>query len=273
MQYTFNNKNNDLRQCFGCHDSSVWRGELNAWDKDGDSLLQSELKKDQKEVIDELLRCYGALDYLEESRLDGLEHVGLALRRCKTECLGTVLLHATTTISMRIHGLQAMITGRDWKADDAGLFGLVLESIPERHLSILDLYTLIHLFPTTTTSDALDQAWKSRLHNLEALKEDPRALHVLAQNGDISTIRQLLEADADASRLDEDNWMPSDVADRCGQTAAGNLLREHLARNNVDLHNRPSYRVPESIHDIYRDPDIRIKNDSDDLECSHCKNS
>ncbi|KAI8712283.1 B30.2/SPRY domain-containing protein [Fusarium sp. LHS14.1] len=243
--------------------------ELNARDKDGDTPLQSALKKDQKEAIDELLYCFGALDSLEESRLDGLDHVGLAIRRCNTECLRTVLLHATTTTSMRIHGLKAMITSRDWKADDAGLFGLVLGSIPERHLSILDLYTLIHLFPSTTTSDALDQAWASRLQNLEALKEDPQVLHVLAQNGDISTIRQLLEADADASRLDEDNWMPSDVADRCGQTATGDLLREHLARNNVDLPNRPPYRVPESIHDIYRHPDIRIKNDSDDLEYSH----
>ncbi|RSL87189.1 hypothetical protein CEP51_002361 [Fusarium floridanum] len=228
--------------------------ELGTRDKHKDTPLRLALMNDRKEMIDGLLSCDGAVDTYKQADEDGFEHIDVAIRCCNTECLGTVLLHAATTMSMRTYGLQAMvINGRTWEPGDADLFDLVFESIPERHLSILDLDELINLFPKTENSRYLHQAWDSRRDDL---KEDPWALHFLAQVGDTSTLEQLLEAGANVSHLDKDNWMPSDIADRYGHRALGDLLREHLAKGGAEPLEEPSYRVPTTFWDVYHEFDL-----------------
>ncbi|KAM6510252.1 hypothetical protein FALCPG4_017876 [Fusarium falciforme] len=171
-------------------------------------------------------------------------------------------------MSMRIYGLKAMVTDRKWELEDADLFDRVFGSIPDMQLSILDLDVLIRMSPTTSTSEATHQAWISRRDDLGALKEDPWALHCLAQYDGAATLAQLLEAGADTLRLDKDNWIPSDVADSYGQTAVGDLLRKHLAKTDVGRLDRPSYHVPATIRDIYQDPDITIRGARDGLDIS-----
>ncbi|RMJ01462.1 hypothetical protein CDV36_015794, partial [Fusarium kuroshium] len=232
--------------------------ELSAREKGKNTPLWLALRNNQKETIDGLLSCDGAVDTSNQAGRDGFEHIDLAISRCNTECLGTVLLHAATTLPMRIYGLKAMIiNGRTWTPGDADLFDLVFKSIPERHLSILDLDELIHMPPKMRNIGLIHQAWDSRRHNLKALREDPWALHFLAQHGDTSTLAQLLKAGADASRLDQDNWMPSDIADRYRHTAAGDLLRAHLAKGGGEHVNKPSYRVPAILRDVYHEFDLK----------------
>jgi ankyrin len=242
--------------------------ELSAHDKDGDTALQLALKHNWQETLDKLLSCDEVLNGWQESGPDGFQDLDLAIRHCNTECLSTALLHAATNMPMRIYGLKAMVTDRKWEIEDTDLFDRVFESIPDMQLSILDLNILIRMSLTTNTSEAVLQAWISRRDDLEALREDPWALHFLAQHGDTATLAQLLEAGADALRLDKDNWIPSDVADSYGQTEAGDLLREHLAKTDVERLDRPSYPVPATIRDIYQDPDITIRGARDGLDIS-----
>ncbi|KAL2674220.1 hypothetical protein Neosp_012670 [[Neocosmospora] mangrovei] len=238
--------------------------ELSARDEARNTPLRLALTNDRRDMIEGLLSCDGALDTCILIGQDGFEHIDLAVRRCNTDCLGTVLLHATTTMSMRIYGLKAMVARRPWKSDDSELFDLVLKSIPQQHLSILDLDVLVRVFPTSTSSKVLDQIWNSVCRDLEWLREDPWALHFFAKHGDTATLMQLLEAGADASRMDEDNWMPSNMADRHGQIGAGDLLREHQAKGEVEPRDKHVFRVPVSFRDIYWDPDIITTGDREE---------
>ncbi|UPK95434.1 hypothetical protein LCI18_006369 [Fusarium solani-melongenae] len=250
--------------------------ELSARDKDGYTALQLALKHNRQETLDNLLSCDGVLDGWQESGPHGFQDLDLAIRHCNTECLSAALLHAATNMSMRIYGLKTMVTDREWELEDDDeddredddLFDRVFESIPEMQLSILDLDVLIQMSLTVSSSDAIHQAWTSRRNDLGALKEDPWALHFLAQHGDTSTLPHLLEAEADALRLDKDNWNPSDVADRYGQNAAADLLREHLAKTGVERLDRPSYPAPSTIRDIYQGPEITIRGARDGLDIS-----
>ncbi|RSL42855.1 hypothetical protein CEP54_015327 [Fusarium duplospermum] len=242
---------------------------LNSRDKGGDTALQLALKKDLKETIDILLSCYEVLEIWKATDRDSFGHVNLAIRRYNTECLGILLLHIATTMPMRIHGLKVMVTDRRWKSEDAKLFDLVFNSIPQQQLSILDLSVLVRVSPTAKSSEVICQAWHFRRRNLAALRDDPWALHVFAQHGDTATVTELLEAGADPSCLDEDNWMPSEAADRCGQTAVRDLLREHLVKTKTERHDRPPYRVPKTIRNIYQDPDIIIEGDGSAFQGSY----
>ncbi|KAM0425789.1 hypothetical protein ACHAPT_009039 [Fusarium lateritium] len=182
--------------------------------------LQLALKENRKEAIKYLLSHDRALIGWNKTGIHGVEPLDLAIRRCNTECLGAVLLHAATTIPERIYGLKAMITDRKPQPGDAELFDRVLESIPEGQLSILDLYALTHMSLPAKGSETVRQAWNSRRQDLEALKEDSWALHHFARHGDEATIVQLLKAGADPSWRDEDGWVPSDIANRYHQNAA-----------------------------------------------------
>ncbi|RSL51252.1 hypothetical protein CEP53_008514 [Fusarium sp. AF-6] len=239
--------------------------KLSAREKRKDTPLWLALRNNRKETIDGLLSCDGAVDTCDLTGQDGFKHIDVAIRRCNTECLGTVLLHEATASPMRIYGLKAMIkNGRTWKPGDAELFDRVLKSIPERHLSILDLDELVHMFPETENS-GLHQAWDSRRHDLKALGEDPWALHFLAQLGDTSTLKQLLEAGANASRLDKDNWMPSEIAHRYGHRASEDLLREHLAKGGAESLEEPSHRVPATFRDVYHEFDLKPSSNGNGL--------
>ncbi|WAO95424.1 B30.2/SPRY domain-containing protein [Fusarium falciforme] len=242
--------------------------ESSVSDKDGDTALQLALKHNRQETLDKLLSCGEVLNGWRERGPDGFQDLDLAIRHCNTKCLSTALLHAATNMPMRIYGLKAMVTDRKWELEDADLFNRVFKSIPEMELSILDLDVLIQMSLTVSSSDAIHQAWSSRRNDLGALKRDPWALHFLAQHGDTATLAQLLEAEADALRLDKDDWIPSDVADSYGQTAAGDLLRDHLAKTDIGRPDKPSYHVPATIRDIYQDPDITIRGARDGLDIS-----